>query len=167
MRQVLKAILERASGGEEWRPSLKILQEAWPGLVGEKIAAVTRPAGVDWQGGELTVEAATENWRREIARHDDRLLERLRQVLPWELDHLDVQVADFGDRESIAAERGRPARPEESEADEAGGSDEAGEQRRVSEPDGDLDGTLDSLGEGTAEAARNILAHVRDHTNKE
>ncbi len=168
MRQILEQILDRATDeDEQWRPSLSVLRDAWPGLVGDRIAAVTRLAAVNWREASLTVEVASKNWRDELQRHDHRLLERIRQVLPWEIRRLEFQVGmpstshrfqhDDEDNPDPNGEAKRDA------ADSAGENSSDGMTLTPEQTsDEDVEQTLESLDDSTADTARRILEHVRE-----
>lgn len=173
MKEILKQIARQCAKGdpstdeEMWRPPLSVLQEAWPELIGREVAAVSRPSGIDWQEGVLTVDVGSEPWCTELTHHAGRLLKRLRGVLPWELNRLDFQVADYRDDlspaspepESIdpaAATDGPDDKPPDSEAPRSAPED------APSEPEpADGDDELDNLPSRTADAARGILEHIR------
>ncbi len=169
MRQILEQILDRATDeDEQWRPSLSVLRDAWPGLVGDRIAAVTRLAAVNWQDASLTVEVASENWRDELQRHDHQLIKRLRQVLPWDIRRLEFQVGmletvhhfQTGDSENpqSGGEGQRDAGDAADETNPDGGTLPAEETS-----EGEVEQTLESLDDSTADTARRILEHVRNH----
>ena len=160
MRDILKRILEHsADRSGTWRPPVGVLRDAWSGLVGDELAAVTRPSAIDWEERRLTIETATDAWHRELERHDAKLLARLNQVLPWQLEDLVIETG------MIAA----PDRsPDESPAPDARrpGSTQTTEQTgpvvdRVDAPE-DVEQSLDSLDGGAADSARRILEHVRE-----
>jgi hypothetical protein len=176
MKQILKQIARQCAKGdpstddEMWRPPLSVLQTAWPELVGREVAAVSRPSGIDWQQGVLTIDVGSEPWCTELKHHAGRLLGRLREVLPWELNRLHFQVADHRDDLSPeASDRQSADRPDSTDqpADEPTSSDDdrAGRTETPSdhkEPEPDEDDALEGLPSGTADAARGILQHIRD-----
>lgn len=158
MRHILKKILEQsADRADDWQPPVGVLRDAWSGLVGDKLAAVTRPATVDWDQGRLVVEAASDAWQRELRRHDAELLDRLGQVLPWRLETLEVETG------MIPGDERSPDEPSDAATPYAMG--EADEPDPTSDPveaPDDVESSLDELGSGTASSARRILGHVRD-----
>lgn len=168
MRQILEQILDRATDEDErWRPSLSVLRDAWPGLVGDRIAAVTRLAAVNWQEASLTIEVASENWRDELQRHDHRLLERIRQVLPWEIRRLEFQVGMPGAGHrfpSDDSDKPDPGGGEDRKADDSGdnGNSDGVTLAPEEASDEDVEQTLESLDDSTADTARRILEHVRE-----
>ncbi len=158
MREILRQILRRATGDDEtFEPSLAVLREAWPGLVGDELAAVTRPCGVDWDRGRLTLEVASETWRDELARHEHRLLARIGGVLPWEIDALEFRVG-MHDAETRCPDDA----PREERSGETAGRSPGGDLEPDEPFDDDVESSLDSLDDDTADAARRILDHVRD-----
>ncbi|MFB6376092.1 MAG: DciA family protein [Bradymonadaceae bacterium] len=159
MRQILKHILEQsAEQADDWHPPVGVLREAWPGLVGDELAAVSRPAAVDWQQGRLILEAASEAWQRELRRHDDELLDRLTQVLPWRLETLEVRSGMLTDTDRS------PDEPSAMETDSRGvhPDDGPGPTADPVETPEDVDTSLSSLGDETAGSARRILEHIRE-----
>lgn len=170
MRQILQQILDRAtSEDEQWRPSLSVLRDAWPGLVGDRIAAVTRLAAVNWQQASFTIEVASENWRDELQRHDYRLLERIRQVLPWEIRRLDFQVGMPGTSHRFQDDDTDDSPPETAQDRAEESAATTGSDREPLRPedssDGDVTRTLESLDDSTADSARRILEHIRDQVD--
>lgn len=168
MRQILEQILDRATDeDEQWRPSLSVLRDAWPGLVGDRIAVVTRLAAVNWQDASLTVEVASENWREELQRHDHRLLERLRQVLPWDIRQLEFQVGMLETGHRFHSDDSDNSHPDgEGQPDSRDAVEETDSDGRALTPEEtseeDVEQTLESLDDSTANTARRILEHVRD-----
>jgi predicted nucleic acid-binding Zn ribbon protein len=71
----LRAALRRAAP----QTRLAALQAAWPGTVGERIAAVARP--VSERGETVVVECADSVWAQELDLMQSQLLERLRTDL--------------------------------------------------------------------------------------
>lgn len=154
MRAILQRLIEQsAERGEGWRPSASVLASAWPGLVGDRLAELTRPAEVDWETGRVTVETASEAWSRELARREHALLDRIGQVLPWQIDHLEFRVGALE-----MPDESRPAATSEE-------SVEPRDRARDSEPveaDDAVEESLDSLPEETAASARRILENIRE-----
>ena len=61
------------------RTGLAALQAAWPGAVGEQLAAVARP--VSERAGTVFVDCADAVWAQELELMQEALLERLRGEL--------------------------------------------------------------------------------------
>lgn len=121
-------------------PSLKLLREVWPTLLGEPLCHRTRP--VAWREKTLVIGAASEAWRRELARNHRQLHARLHRLLPWPLDELRFTVQQM-DPPPAPVE---PASPPAVEAP------------TIKDPD--LQADLDRLDEGTRALALRILGHV-------
>ena len=152
MKSILKRILERASAkGNDFEPSPELLAEAWPELVGEKLAEATRPTNVDWEEERLTIEVPSEAWQRELRRHDHKLLNRLAKVLPWSIHTLEISVGQFE-----SAPRAHPGE----QHSEPGPADPRDDE--TTDVDHNVESSLASLSDSTASTARNILKHVRD-----
>lgn len=154
MRAILRRILEKsAERGDDWHPSASVLASAWPGLVGDRLAELTRPVDVDWDRQQLVIETASETWSRELSRRESELLERIGEVLPWELRELEFRVGaiDLPDDASVAAADDEPT-----------GDDDSDDLEDRPAPDADLQDSLDSLSDDAAASARRILGHVQD-----
>jgi hypothetical protein len=77
MESVSAALLAIFRGTESHGPWLiACLEGAWPGLIGEKAAAVCRPASVN--DAELIIEVLDPDWLPALAGMRSRLLERIR-----------------------------------------------------------------------------------------
>lgn len=94
LSKTLRAILENsADSSKRKQPSLGLLEEVWPTLVGEPLCHRTRP--LEWIDGRLVVAAASQQWVTEMRRHRRRLERRIQARLPWEIERLEFRVADL------------------------------------------------------------------------
>jgi len=153
VQAILRRILETsAQRGDEWYPSASVLASAWSGLVGDRLAELTRPVEVDWDRERLVVETASESWSRELSRRESELLDRIGAVLPWKFRELEfrVGVVDLPDGAPVAAGDDPPVDGENS-LDSSDGP----------ETDPALEDSLDSLSDDAAASARRILEHVQ------
>jgi len=157
MREILKHLLEQSDGqADDWHPPVGVLREAWPGLVGDDLADVSRPVAVDWEAARLVLEAASGAWQRELRRHDDHLLARLSQVLPWPLETLEVRtgmIADDQRSPDTQSDTTPVPQPVQSETRHP-----ALDPVEIPE---DVEESLSTLGDDTASTARKILEHVK------
>lgn len=80
--------------------TVRFLDEIWESLLGEELAANTRPLSL--QEGHLKVAVASTMWLHELARHRRELLRRLNHVLPEQLKELEL----------VPDPRGQPAPPQ-------------------------------------------------------
>jgi predicted nucleic acid-binding Zn ribbon protein len=71
--------LRKALGAAAPKTPLAALQAAWPGVVGERIAAAARP--VSERSGEATIACTDPVWAEELSMMGDQLLERLRREI--------------------------------------------------------------------------------------
>lgn len=94
LSKTLHAILEAgAQAGPKAGPSVVLLREVWPTLLGEPLCHRTRPEG--FSDGVLTVAVADEAWLDEMRRNRRRLLHRIDSRLPWKVDKLAFEVVDL------------------------------------------------------------------------
>ncbi len=92
LSKTLRTILleTSAKSSEATAPSLNLLREVWPTLLGEPMCHRTRPSG--WEDGTLTVGVASEQWLKEVRRNHRRLHARIQRLLPWPVDELHFVV---------------------------------------------------------------------------
>lgn len=94
LSKTLRTILETsAEASKTTGPSLELLREVWPTLLGEPLCHRTRPSG--WDNGTLVVGVATDAWRTEMRRNRRQILRRIRARLPWRVDALDFVIEDL------------------------------------------------------------------------
>jgi len=75
----LSAALAQTLAAAEPQTTLAAVQRAWPGVVGERIAAEARPAAE--RGGTVTVECRSAVWAQELELMSEDLLGRLADAL--------------------------------------------------------------------------------------
>lgn len=139
----LQAIMSRAAETSAADgPSLALLEEVWPTLLGEDLASRTRPGG--WSEGVLTVLVGSLAWRKELWRHRRRLHRRVAARLPWRVDELRFELGD------VPARRTPP--PAAAEADD--------EEDRVEQARRRAPADLDGLEGPTADLLARIGAHL-------
>lgn len=64
------------------------LQGAWPRLLGDRLAAVCRPASFD--GSTLVIEAIDDQWRETVKGIGPTLLEKLRAATAGEVSRISI-----------------------------------------------------------------------------
>jgi hypothetical protein len=143
LSKTLKAILEAgAQAGPKSGPSVALLREVWPTLLGDPLCHRTRPEG--FSDGVLTVGVADEAWLDEMRRNRRRLLHRIDSRLPWTVDKLDFVVVDL----PAAA-----SRPDDTDAAPQPPYDAA----RLG---AELEDELDRVDPGTRELLLKIRSHI-------
>lgn len=142
LSKVLRTILETsADSSQASAPSLNLLREVWPTLLGEPLCHRTRPSG--WDDGTLTVGVASEHWLKEVRRNHRRLHARIQRLLPWPVDHLDFVVEALPAAPRDAAPSSSPAQPLTADTVEDAVRDD-----------------LDRLDESTREVMLRIRGHI-------
>jgi hypothetical protein len=94
----LNDILEEAAAKSDEGPSVELLEQTWPTLVGRELARLTRPAGFD--DGVLAITVSSPEWKRELEFRRGTLLRRVNHVFPWRVTGIEFQVGDVPKRRS-------------------------------------------------------------------
>jgi hypothetical protein len=91
LSKTLRTILETSAGASSaTRPSLALLREVWPTLLGEPLCHRTRPSG--WEDGTLTIGVASQQWLKELRRNERQVHARIHRLLPWPVDQLEMVI---------------------------------------------------------------------------
>lgn len=91
LSKTLRTILEAsADNARADGPSIDLLREVWPTLLGEPMCHRTRPSA--YVDGKLVIGVASEAWLAEARRNRRRLHARIVRRLPWPVDELEFVV---------------------------------------------------------------------------
>ena len=91
--KLVKVILEHSAEQAEGDVvNLKLLEAAWPALVGKEMARRTRPRS--WGAQTLHIEVSSHAWVQELSFHREELLGKIQRVFPWPLTRLHLSVAE-------------------------------------------------------------------------
>jgi hypothetical protein len=117
LSKVFRTILETSAEASAANgPSLNLLREVWPTLLGEPLCHRTQPTG--WHDGVLTVGVASEHWLHEVRRNHRRIHGKIQRLLPWPVDELKFVVESLPPAPKAARAPSADATPS-SEVDES------------------------------------------------
>jgi hypothetical protein len=89
----LSDILEQAAQKTSDGPSVDLLRETWPTLVGRELARLTEPGA--YADGVLVIKVASPEWKRELSHRRGTLIKRVNGVFPWRVSSIDFQVGEI------------------------------------------------------------------------
>lgn len=106
--ELAEALLERCGALREVRARRLVID--WPEIVGERIAARTRPGAI--ARGVLWIEVANAAWLQELSLLKDELLERIRGKLEGKphIEEIALRLARRSGPAEDGPSRSRPAR---------------------------------------------------------